>query len=56
MTQLRKWADSAGVEIVAGTDSAESTSVAFAHIDDEGHATYEFESDLGGAAGARPFA
>ena len=41
--QLRKWADSAGVEIVAGTDSAESTSVAFAHIDDEGHATYEFE-------------
>ena len=26
-----------------GTDSADKTSVAFAHIDDEGHATYEFD-------------
>ncbi|MBS1694016.1 MAG: carbohydrate kinase [Actinobacteria bacterium] len=41
--RLRKWAESAGVEIVTGTDSAERTSVAFAHIDGEGHATYEFE-------------
>ena len=51
---LRDWAESAGVEIVPGTDSAEKTPVAFAHIDDEGHATYDFESDLGGAAGTRP--
>jgi fructokinase len=40
---LTKWADSAGVDIVAGTDSAEQTSVAFAHVDDQGRATYEFD-------------
>ena len=40
---LRDWAESAGVEIVPGTDSAEKTPVAFAHIDDEGHATYDFD-------------
>jgi fructokinase len=40
---LRKWAESAGVEIVPGTDSADKTPVAFAHIDAEGHATYDFD-------------
>lgn len=40
---LADWARSAGVEIVPGTDSAEKTPVAFAHIDDQGHATYDFD-------------
>lgn len=40
---LRKWAESAGVDIVPGTDSAARTPVAFAHIDDQGHASYEFD-------------
>jgi fructokinase len=40
---LRKWADAAGVDIVGGTDTAEKTSVALAHVDDEGRASYEFD-------------
>ena len=40
---LEKWARSAGVDIVPGTDSAEATPVAFAHVDDRGHATYDFD-------------
>lgn len=40
---LADWARSAGVQIVPGTDSAEKTPVAFAHIDDQGHATYDFD-------------
>lgn len=41
--QLRKWAEAAGVDIAVGSDSAHRTSVAFARVDDEGRATYEFE-------------
>jgi fructokinase len=40
---LRARAQSAGLDIVAGTDSADKTSVAFAHIDHHGHATYDFD-------------
>ena len=40
---LRQRAQSAGLDIVAGTDSAEKTPVAFAHVDEHGHATYDFD-------------
>ena len=40
---LRQWAESAGVQITPGTDSAHKTSVAFARIDADGHANYEFD-------------
>src|SRR5690242_12373370 len=40
---LRQRAESAGLDIVAGTDSAERTPVAFAHVDEHGHATYDFD-------------
>lgn len=40
---LRQRAESAGLDIVAGTDSAEKTPVAFAHVDEHGHATYDFD-------------
>lgn len=33
----------AGVTVVPGTDGAPNTPLAFAHIDDEGRATYEFD-------------
>lgn len=45
--RLAEWATSSGVHIVPGTDSAEKTAVAFAHLDAAGRATYEF--DLGWA-------
>lgn len=41
--RLADWATSSGVAIVPGTDSAEKTAVAYARLDDEGRATYEFE-------------
>ncbi len=41
--RLAEWATSSGVSIVPGTDSAEKTAVAYAHLDDEGRATYEFD-------------
>lgn len=40
--RLAAWARDAGVTVVPGTDSAERTAVAYAHLDDEGKATYEF--------------
>lgn len=40
---LRQWAESAGVQITPGTDSAHKTSVAFARIDADGRANYEFD-------------
>lgn len=40
---LAEWAGSAGVEIVPGTDSAEKTAVAYATLDEEGRASYEFD-------------
>lgn len=40
---LADWATRSGVEIVAGTDSAERTAVAHALLDAEGRATYEFD-------------
>lgn len=40
---LAKWATDSGVAIVPGTDSAERTAVAYATLDDEGRATYEFD-------------
>lgn len=41
--RLAEWATSSGVSIVPGTDSAERTAVAFARLDAEGRATYEFD-------------
>ncbi len=41
--RLAQWARSADVQIVPGTDAAEKTAVAFAHLDEEGRATYEFD-------------
>lgn len=40
---LQQWARGAGVDIVDGTDDADHTSVAYARIDQHGHATYEFD-------------
>jgi fructokinase len=40
---LRQRAQAAGLDIVAGTDSAAKTPVAFAHVDEHGHATYDFD-------------
>ncbi|MDV6244846.1 PfkB family carbohydrate kinase [Rhodococcus opacus] len=40
---LSQWAESAGVQIAPGTDSAHKTVVAFARIDADGHANYEFD-------------
>lgn len=41
--RLARWATDSGVSIVPGTDSAEKTAVAYAMLDDQGRATYEFE-------------
>ena len=41
--RLAKWATDSGVSIVPGTDSAEQTAVAYAMLDEDGRATYEFE-------------
>ncbi|GAA3639788.1 PfkB family carbohydrate kinase [Microlunatus ginsengisoli] len=43
--RLAAWADSAGVEIVPGTNWADRTSVAFADLDEHGRARYEFDLD-----------
>nr|WP_034225429.1 carbohydrate kinase [Actinotalea ferrariae] len=40
---LRRHLESSGVSVVAGSDSAERTSVAAAHVDEDGVATYEFD-------------
>ncbi|MDH6243316.1 carbohydrate kinase [Mycobacterium sp. OTB74] len=40
---VRGRAEAAGVEICPGTDTADRTPVAYAHIDDKGRATYDFE-------------
>ncbi len=41
--RLAEWATSSGVSIVPGTDLAEKTAVAYARLDAEGRATYEFD-------------
>lgn len=41
--RLAEWANSSGVTIVPGTDSAAKTAVATAVLDHEGRATYEFD-------------
>lgn len=41
--RLRQRAESAGLDIVAGTDSAAKTPVAFARVDEQGQATYDFD-------------
>ncbi len=41
--RLAQWATGSGVDIVPGTDSAEKTAVAYAHLDEHGRATYEFD-------------
>lgn len=41
--RLAGWATDSGVEIVPGTDSADKTAVAYAHLDEAGRATYEFD-------------
>lgn len=41
--RLAAWAGDASVTVVPGTDSAEKTAVAYARLDDEGKATYEFD-------------
>ncbi len=41
--RLAGWATASGVSIVPGTDSADKTAVAFAHLDAHGRATYEFD-------------
>lgn len=41
--RLAEWATDSGVTIVPGTDSAARTAVAFAHLDADGRATYEFD-------------
>ncbi len=41
--RLAAWARDSGVEIAPGTDSAPQTAVAFAHLDADGRATYEFD-------------
>lgn len=41
--RLAQWATSSGVSIVPGTDSAGKTAVAYAQLDGEGRATYQFE-------------
>jgi fructokinase len=41
--RLAEWATSSGVHIVPGTDSATKTAVAYARLDEEGRATYEFD-------------
>lgn len=40
---LAAWAASAGVSVVPGTDRAERTAVAYASLDESGHATYTFD-------------
>lgn len=42
---LQQWATESGVSIVAGTEGAERTSVAFAEVDDQGRASYTFDLD-----------
>lgn len=41
--RLATWARDAGVSIVPGTDGAAATSVAYATLDDQGRARYEFD-------------
>ncbi|MFT3875405.1 MAG: carbohydrate kinase [Propioniciclava sp.] len=41
--RLAAWATDSGVAIVPGTDSAEKTAVAYAKLDADGRATYEFD-------------
>lgn len=40
---IRAWLEESGVQLAPGSTSAPSTSVATAHLDDEGAATYEFD-------------
>lgn len=41
--RLARWARSAGVSVVAGTDGAARTALAYARLDEQGRATYEFD-------------
>lgn len=41
--RLAEWATSSGVTIVEGVDAAEKTAVAYARLDADGRATYEFD-------------
>lgn len=40
---LTEWTRLAGVELTPGTESAARTPIAYAHVDEHGHAQYEFE-------------